>query len=111
MKSLIKHAAVVATIALVASPLMGFAQPRLPQETLTYSRVTAIIDNVANILFGLLLAVTVFYVLYAAFLYLQGSDVDKAKTQLIYAAIAIAIALVAKGLPTLVYSITGISPS
>ncbi len=93
---------------MIMVPLIGLAQtPQpIPERNLGYGDVIRIIDNVANILFGLLVAVSVFYVLWAAWLYMQG-EVDDAKPRLLNAGISLAIGLLSKLLPKVVFALLG----
>ncbi|MEK7542841.1 MAG: hypothetical protein AAB503_00855 [Patescibacteria group bacterium] len=69
------------------------------------------IQTLTNWMFGLLLLLAVIFILWAAFKYLTaGGDEEalgKAKSILIYAIIAIAIAVLAKGIVALVSSFLG----
>ncbi|MFN7088340.1 MAG: hypothetical protein ACK4NX_00730 [Candidatus Paceibacteria bacterium] len=64
---------------------------------------------IANVIFTILMIVAVIMILLAAFYYLTASGeqtkLDKAKNTLIYAGVAIAVALIARGIPLLVRSI------
>ena len=97
----------VGVVALAALPLVAGAQPTLPATPITgYSTVTGWISTLANWFFGILLAIAVIFILYSAFLYLtSGGDeekVKKAKSYLVYAIIAVAIGLLARGIVYLV---------
>jgi len=76
---------------------------------ITISNLSSKIDTIANYLLGLLIAVSVFFVLYAAYLYLSSGGGEKettsARNYLIYAAVAIAVGLFAKAIPGIVDSI------
>lgn len=67
--------------------------------------------TIVNLLFGVLIFLTIFFVVLAAFKYLTaGGDMEKVKAashQLLFAAIAIVVALLAKALPSIVTSIVG----
>jgi hypothetical protein len=68
------------------------------------------IGTVANWIFATLLAVAVIFVLLAAFKYLTsggGEGVSEAHKMLLYAAIAIAVAVLAKGIVTIAAKIAG----
>ncbi len=115
MKNTIKKLA-LATVALTGlAPMVGLAQadpfrrdiPDLPARDLTYGGVIGLFETAANILFGILLATAVVLLVWAAFNYLRSNKIDDAKTQIISAAVAIAIALLARGLPFLVQSLIG----
>lgn len=69
--------------------------------------------TVLNLVFSILIAVSVIMVLWAAYLYVTAGDnmeqVTEAKRALFYAAMGIIAALFAKGFPTFVGAIFGIS--
>ena len=73
--------------------------------------MVTILNTVINWLFGLLIILAVIFVLVAAFKYLtSGGDPEKVKSanhSLIYAAVAVAVAILAKGIPYLVASFLG----
>ncbi len=74
--------------------------------------VMDVLNRVVNWTFTFLLAFAVISILYSAFLFLTaGGDpekINKAKSQLMYSVVAIAIALVAKGVVFIVKDILGI---
>lgn len=96
-------------LAAVMLPLMVFAQPPLPQGPQTYGAVITIINTVGQWLFGILLALAVIFLVYAAFLYLTaaGDDkkIDQAKKIILYAVIAIIVAVLARGIVAVVQSL------
>jgi hypothetical protein len=71
------------------------------------------ICNAINWVFTFLVILTILFIIIAAFKYLTSAgDPDKVKSannQLIYAAIAVAVALVAKGIPLVVAGFLGAS--
>ncbi len=91
------------TLAAAAPPNLQF------RDNIDKDQVFNIIDTLSQYLFALLVAVTVFFVLYAAWLYLSSGGEAEATTQarnyLIYAAIAIAVGLFARALPSIVDSL------
>jgi len=106
------------SITLISSllPLMAFAQPQVPSGTVTtYSGVVGIINTIGNWMFGLLLALAVIFLLYAAFLYLtaagDSAKTDKAKDIIIYAIVAIVVAVLAKGIIMVAQSLVGVTPT
>lgn len=111
MKPSLKKLALVGVAALALAPMMGFAAVEpLPTPTgLTLQKVVDLVGTIANWVFAIFLAVAVLYILYAAYLYLKGEEegIEDAKKRLIAAAIAIAIALLAKGVEPLVKSLLG----
>lgn len=93
-------------------PLLTFAVPAdAPAQELTIDRVFAILKQLINWIFALLLVVSTFFIFYAAYLYLTAAgDPEKVKSannQLIYAAVAIAVAFVAQGIQVLVKQLLG----
>lgn len=82
----------------------------LPADRLSsIDSVKGVIKTISNYLLAILIAVSVFFILWAAYLYLRSGGEEKAtgaaKGYLIYAAVAIAVALFARALPSLVNSI------
>lgn len=101
-------------MALALAPIASFAITDIPQplptpRDLTLTKVVTLIGTIADWVFAIFLAVAVLYILYAAYLYLKGeeTEIEEAKKRLIAAAIAIAIALLAKGVQPLVRSLLG----
>ncbi|MFH1161725.1 MAG: hypothetical protein V1696_00375 [Candidatus Jorgensenbacteria bacterium] len=108
MKSIMKIGAGIAMVGALALPLFAGAQPpTLAQNISSYADITALITKIGNWFFGILVAVAVLFILYSAFLYLtSGGDEEKvkaAKNYLVYAIIAIAIGVLARGI---VYVVT-----
>ncbi len=99
-------AAVIATqiLAPVASFGQGSTPPPLPTPDLSYTGLIKTINGIANVLFAILVVLTVIFLIWAAWKYLNGAG-DEAKGMIINAAIAIAIGLLARGLPLLVKSL------
>lgn len=90
-------------------PFMALAQaPSVPQLE-TVGGVTSFLDRIVNYLFGIFLVIAVIMIIYAAFLYLTAAgkedQLNKAKTTIIYAVIAIVVAVVARSLVVLVRNI------
>ncbi len=90
-------------------PVLAMAQGGIqtaPTNPLTIERILRILNTLINWLFTLLLVVATFFIFYAAYLYLTAAgneeNVGKAKNQLIFAAVAIAVAFVAQGVRFLV---------
>ncbi len=71
----------------------------------------SLLCNIVNWVFYLLIVLTIIFVLYAAFKYLTAAgDPEKVKaagSTLLYAAVAVVIALIAKGLPMIVSNFIG----
>ncbi len=103
----------------LALPMLASAQISAPPITAPsaindISQVTGgagIICTIINWIFWLLIVLAIVFVLVAAFKYLTASgDPEKVKSAgstLLYAAIAVVVALVAKGLPMLVSTFIG----
>jgi hypothetical protein len=109
MKNLKTKIALV--ISSVLMPVVALAQsvPTKPPKVVTdFAGIIAIIQRVSNWFFSILIALAVIFLLYAAFLYLQArgaeADIEKAKNVIIYAIWAIAIAVLAAGVPSLICS-------
>ncbi len=98
----------IAVVGALVLPLFAGAQPTLGTNITGYSDVTGIIGTVGNWMFGIILALAVIFILYAAFLYLtSGGDEEKvgtAKKYLVYAIIAVAVAVLSKGIVMVVQS-------
>lgn len=92
-------------------PLFAAAQSQLPSGITTTSGLMDMICTLANWFFTFLIILAIFFVLYAAFKYLTaGGDPEKVKSAshvLIYAAVAVVVALLAKGFPLLIGSFVG----
>mgnify|MGYP001584148999 CR=1 FL=1 len=108
----------LAAIALVAAPLAAFAQPQLqapptgtPPGFADINDFVNLLNTIIQWLFYLLLIVAVLMLIWAAFTYLTaGGDeekIGKAKNMILGAVIALVIAFVASGIPTLVGSFLG----
>lgn len=83
----------------------GGIPPSLPDTSVnSYGGLIGFLSTVGNWAFGILLALAVLFIIYAAYLYLfsQGGDnTSKAKSVIIYAIVAIVVAIIAKGLVTI----------
>ncbi len=118
MNTFKKVVSFLATSAVLATPVLAGAQnpPVLPDSTQTVQNYGTLVDKfniVGNWMFGILLLLAVIFIVYAAFLYLtSGGDEDKTKTAknyIIYAVIAIAVAILARGIIAVVGSFFGVS--
>ena len=72
------------------------------------AKVLKVIDNITNWMFTIFIAVAVIFVLLAAFTYLTsggGEETAKAHKMILYSAVAIAVAILAKGVVNVVKSI------
>lgn len=109
-----------APILALALPLMASAQFQGPGVTAPNSPVVSVTDltgssglfcTIINWLFYLLIIGAIIFVLIAAFKYLTaGGDPEKVKaagSTLLYAVIAVVIALIAKGIPYIAASFIG----
>ena len=90
--------------------LPSLALAQIPTDILdTPEKAVGILNTVAGWLFTILFALAVVMIIYAAFLYLTAAGspdrINSAKSILIYAIVAIVIALVAGGIPTLIEGI------
>jgi magnesium-transporting ATPase (P-type) len=101
------------SIAATLAPAFVFAQnalPQLPNSGIdSVPRVIQFICTIAGWIFSFLIILAVIYVLIAAFRYLtsQGDSekISGANQALIYAAVAIAVAVVANALPKVVVNL------
>src|SRR3989344_9697025 len=96
----------ILTIALTAAPVLALAAP-VPQARVgSFEDILRILDRIINIAGGLFFAVAVLFIFFAAYLYLTAAGdpekLTKAKNQLIYSIIAIAIGLIAFSVTTIV---------
>lgn len=110
----------------LGAPVIALALPIFASAQITSAPITApgsitsisnitgtagIICTVINWTFWLLIVLTIIFVLVAAFKYLTAAgDPEKVKSAgstLLYAAVAVVVALVAKGLPLIVSSFIG----
>lgn len=92
-------------------PLLAVAQSQLPAGVTTTGGLMDMICTLANWAFTFLIILAIFFVLFAAFKYLTAAGepekIKKASHTLIYAAVAVVIALLAKGFPLLIGSFVG----
>lgn len=93
----------------LAPVLVSPVQAEDPPPVTTVKDIVKILDKLQVYIADIFWIIAVVAVLYSAYLYALSGGSDKkigaAKDQLIYAAIAIAIALMAYGLPTLIKNI------
>lgn len=89
----------------------GTAPTELPIIITGAGEVILMIENVANWLFAILLAVALIFILYSAFLFMTAagdpSRVTSARQTLVYALIGVAIAFLTRGLIVILKSIIG----
>ncbi len=86
--------------------------PTLPTNTpKTFSGLIDVIVTISQWMFGILMALSIVFILYAAFLYIisQGSEdrIKMAKTILIYAVIGLVVAVLAGGINVVVQDFVG----
>ena len=97
---------VIAPLSLFFAPLLAFAQT--PAPITTVSGLVNIICRAFAYMFYGLIAISLVMVLVAAYGYVTAGDnaekVGKANKTILYAAIGIAVALLAKGIPLIVAS-------
>ena len=101
----------------VALPLIAFAQPGLPNSPINnigdLLGGSGVLCTIFKWIFAVLILVAVVFILLAAFKYITaGGDVEKVKTankQILFAAIAVIIALVARVIPNLALGLIGSS--
>ncbi len=113
MKKISLKLASLTIVGAVALPFLALAQPVLPNKVTTYGDVVTLIGTIGRWIFGILIAVAVIYILLAAYKYLTAAgDAEKIKSanhNLIYAAVAVAIGILALGIPQLVGNLFGVS--
>ncbi len=109
---------ILGTIAGSALPFISFAiagptTPNLPGgvDTVTFGTVSTVFCTIAGWFFTLLILLAIIYILWAAYLYLTSAGdeekIKKANHQLFYAAIAIIVAILARGAPFFIAAMTG----
>ncbi|MDI6820591.1 MAG: hypothetical protein QMD65_00215 [Patescibacteria group bacterium] len=117
MKSIIKFTAIVGIAIIMALPLITSARaagPLTPPVTYvppitSITEVKGLLDRLINWLQYIFFALTAFFLIGAAFLYLTAAGdedkVKKAKQMIIYAVIAMVIALLATAVNTIVITL------
>lgn len=120
MNKLLKNSLAVGAVAiLLVAPMMASAQISDPTDIIGVTEVTDVcgvidlIKTIANWMLVFLVVLAVIFVIMAAFKYLgAGGDSEKvgaANKQIIYAAVAVAVGLLAKAVPFVVASLLGTS--
>ncbi|MFA5084113.1 MAG: hypothetical protein WC475_01860 [Candidatus Paceibacterota bacterium] len=100
-------------LSLVSLPALVLAQvQQIPQQTnFSIQNIINMLNTVINWVFTILLLVAVIFILMAAFKYLGSAGneeaVKTAQNQLIYAAVAIGVGLIAKGIEFIVRQLVG----
>ena len=109
MKKIVLSLLIISALALVGGGVayaQGTGTPFTSHTLPDTPDVLATIAKVANWVFTILIIAAVFVVLIAAFTFVTGGgepvQVTKARTMLIWAAVGIIVALVAKGFPLLI---------
>jgi len=96
----------LASAVVYAQPETGVVLPGANQNVRTVSGLVDILRGVVRWIYILFFIIAVLFIIFAAFTYLtSGGDPEKvgnAKNQLIYAAVAIAVALLALGFQSIV---------
>ncbi len=119
MSRLYKFGIILPLIAIVAAPMMGLVAnaqegpPSMPGEgpITSLTEAKTVLENILGWVYTFFFIVAAIMILVAAFQYLTAGGneekVKKAKNSLIYAVIAIAIALVAMGVDNIIANIVG----
>jgi len=99
-----------AQVAAPLGPLGPLGTPTVPEVRITsIEQIYGILDRITGWLFIFFFAIAIIFILLGAFYYLiddkEGKGAEKGKKQLRNAAIAIIIALVARGIPFLLQTI------
>ena len=109
----------VAISTLVPSISLAQTQGEIPDSPLSSpinspAEVVTTLDTISGWLFTIFFALAVVFLVYAAFVYLTAGGnetrVGSAKNILIYAIVAIVVALVAGGIPLFVAGLLGVTP-
>jgi len=91
----------VLCVALIVAPAVGFAvfDPPGEPKTINAEYVQKIIEKITGWMQGIFFLIAVIFIIYAAFVYLTSAGneekIKKAKSIIIYAIVAIAVALLA----------------
>ena len=101
-----KIISVLFLLAIVAVPLTISAQQTIPEGITDPQQIINTIESIGNWIFSIFLALSAIFILWAAFKFLTASGdagkVGEAKQSLVYALVGIAVAVLAKGLVSLV---------
>ena len=94
------------------NPVEGDDLPELPDNAPTnFEGLIKVIVTVAQWMFGILMALSIVFILYAAFLYVisQGNEerIKMAKTILIYAVVGLIVAVLAGGINVVIQDFIG----
>jgi ABC-type sulfate transport system permease subunit len=109
MKTITKISAVLALLGLVLMPALSFAQVGEQPAPIIATDVGAtysFLNRIINIMFSVLMILAVIFIMVAAFNYLTaGGNAEKVETagrQILYAIIAIVIAVLARSVPFII---------
>ena len=115
IKKLVPFLALAGLALILIAPI---AHAQAPGQTLgpngepgvvdTEADVYKVISNLTKVLFNIFLALAVIMIIFAAYTYLTaggGEGVEKAHKMLLYAAVAIAVALLSRGFEPLIRSL------
>jgi hypothetical protein len=95
----------------VFDPTTSSSLPALPTGPKDFGSLIKVITTIAQWMFGLLVALSIVFILYAAFLYViaQGNDerIGTAKKILIYAVVGLVVGVLAGGIGVAVQSFLG----
>ena len=110
MKKIKKAISVLFSTGLALSPLAAFAQQQaIPAGPQDINALLDIIDNVGDWVFTIFLTLAAFFIIYAAFKFLTASGdadaVSQARQMLVYALVGVAIAVLARGLVSIVQNL------
>ncbi|OGG43236.1 hypothetical protein A3G50_01085 [Candidatus Jorgensenbacteria bacterium RIFCSPLOWO2_12_FULL_42_11] len=101
-------------ISLIGLPILALAQTGVqtpPTPITSIEGVFRVINTLTNWIFTILLIIAVFFIMMAAFAYLgsagEATKVAEAQNKLIYAAVAIGVGLIAKGVEFVVRQLLG----
>lgn len=108
-----KTLSIIALASFLVLPVIVLAQESSPETAPTVvtsgEELIDLVERIGNWIFALLLAVAAILLLYAGFKWIMAGgnpeEVNKARLMLVNALIGVAIALVAKGLVTVIRSI------
>lgn len=120
MKNFMKKIIALACASLFFSPIAAFSQSIIPPvdptvggqlgaaATMTSKPIDQTLDTVANYVIGVLIVIAIFMIIWAGYTFVaHGTDPDavgKARTRILFAAVGIIVALLAKGIVGLVLS-------
>lgn len=118
MKSIAKIVSLSSVAFLISAPLLSLAACTLPGgcgpttgNITSVNQIFDLINRIVGYIQALFWIVATVFIFYAAYLYLTAAGdpeaVGKARDQLIYAVVAMAVALLAFAIPTIIQSFLG----